>query len=86
MCTVSFYGWPEKKNAFSRTGNVRQYIRCTVFHTFVTVMAGLTRERYRQWRGGMYTFVKVVMTSLNIKEREGRKVFHLRTLSIEKIL
>jgi len=48
-------------------------------------MVELTRERYRQGRGGMYAFVKAVMTSLIIKEGERRKVFHLTLPSIAKI-
>jgi hypothetical protein len=49
-------------------------------------MAELTKERYRQGRGGMYAFVKAVITSLIIKEGERRKVFHLSLTSIAKIL
>jgi hypothetical protein len=48
-------------------------------------MVELTREQYRQGRGGMYTFVKAVITSLIIKG-ERRKFFHLTPLSVAKIL
>jgi hypothetical protein len=50
------------------------------------LMAELTRERFRQGRGGVYIFIKALITSLITKEGERRKVVHLTTLSIARIL
>jgi hypothetical protein len=84
--TVLFsYGWTERDLRFP----VLEMYDNISLYGFPHIRYGngrINKRTISPGTRGMYTFVKTVMASLITKEGERRKVFHLTTLSIAKIL